>query len=222
VPARLYEEDEVTETTLILVRHGATPSNLMRPYVLQGQGVDHDLDPLGVRQAEAAAGVLGEFEIAAVYASPLKRAQQTALAIASRHSLRVETLPAIIEADVGRWEGMAWETLPEVWQSARQLHDEDPSIHGYPEGENFAQVRDRCVPAFESLAHRHAGQTVIAVGHNVVNRVCLAHWMGLPIRYCRRLPQNNAGYNVVMFRGSAVKVMTINASGHLSGLLPPD
>lgn len=210
------------ETTILLARHGATPSNLKRPYILQGQGVDHDLDPLGVRQVEALARELADRQLAAVYASPLRRAQQTAQAAAEPHGLKVGTIPEIIEADVGKWEGESWDRIQEHWPAERASHDDDPSLHGYPGGENFTDVRDRSVPAIESLALRHLGETILIVGHNVVNRVALAHWTGVPIRYCRRLPQNNAAYNVVVFQENKGRVRTINVVRHLSGLLPAD
>ena len=44
---------EAHETLLYLVRHGATPANEQRPYVLQGHGIDTSLSDTGRRQAEA-------------------------------------------------------------------------------------------------------------------------------------------------------------------------
>jgi phosphoserine phosphatase len=83
-------------------------------------------------------------------------------------------------------------------------------------------VRDRVVPAFEKLAAQHRGQTILVVAHNVVNRAALAHWLGLPIRYSRKLPQNNAAFNLLVFEESKTRVHTINVNKHLSGLLPPE
>ena len=42
---------EADETLLYLVRHGATPANEQRPYVLQGHGIDTSLSDTGQRQA---------------------------------------------------------------------------------------------------------------------------------------------------------------------------
>lgn len=210
------------ETTLLLARHGATPSNLRRPYILQGQGVDHSLDPLGEQQAEALARSLADEKLAAVYASPLKRAVETATRAGRPHGLEPTVVEGITEADVGQWEGKSWDEIGTGWPKERDLHDEDPAAHGYPGGESFLDVRDRVVPVLESLAQRHPGEVILVVGHNVVNRAALAHWIGLPIRYARRLPQNNAAYNVLSFEQDRPKVRTINVAHHLKGLLPPD
>src|SRR5205823_3711312 len=82
------------------------------------------------------------------------------------------------------------------------FHD-DAERHGYLGGETLPQVRDRVLPAIGRIVAAHPGGTVVVVGHGVVNRVLLAHWLGLPLRYSRQLPQDNAGYSVVEFRAAA-------------------
>ena len=210
------------ETILLLARHGATASNLARPYILQGQGIDFPLDDLGVRQAEALARELQDYRIAAVYASPLKRSQQTATIAGQPHGLKPTVIEGINEANVGKWEGLSWDKIGAGWPREKAAHDDDPTKQGYPDGENFIQVRDRCIPSFQQLAEKHVGETILVVGHNVVNRVSMADWMGIPIRHSRRLPQNNAAYNIILFPHGKAHVQTVNVTRHLSGLIPAD
>jgi broad specificity phosphatase PhoE len=212
----------VSETILLLARHGATTCNLRRPYVLQGQSVDYDLDVLGVQQATALAEALAGQTLAAVYTSPLLRAARTAAIAAAPHSLVPIPVDEIKEANAGLWEGKSWDVIDSSWPAEKTAHDNDPGVNGYPGGESFGQVRDRSAPAFQAMAQRHPGQTVLAVSHNVVNRSVLAHWTGIPLKYARRIPQYNAAYNVVVFENGSVKVRTINGAGHLAGLIPPD
>ena len=61
-----------------------------------------------------------------------------------------------------------------AWPTEHRAFHEDAERHGYPGGENLAQVRDRALPAIERLAARYAGQTFVVVSHGVVNRVLLA------------------------------------------------
>ena len=70
------------------------------------------------------------------------------------------------------------------------------------------------------LVRQHGGKTFLVVGHGLVNRVLLAHWLGLPLRLARRLPQDNAGLNLIEFHGLDAKVRTVNAVGHLAGVAP--
>jgi broad specificity phosphatase PhoE len=198
-------------TTLILARHGATAANLRRPYTLQGLRPDSDLAPEGVAQARAAAVALRPFPIAKVYSSPLRRAWQTARAIAAD----VAAEPGLAEVDTGLWTGLTWGEIEARWPDECRAFHEDPEAHGYLGGENLAQLRARVLPVIDPLLARHAGQTVLIVGHGVVNRVLLAHWLGLPLRFARRLPQDNAGFNVVEAEGGTIKVRTLNQAGHL-------
>jgi broad specificity phosphatase PhoE len=207
-------------TTLLLVRHGATPANLCRPYTLQGLLPDGDLAPAGVAQAEAAAAALRTFPIAKVYSSPLRRAWQTARAIALAAGAPLAVEPALAEADTGLWTGLTWQEVERRWPEACRAFRDDAERHGYLGGEDLAQVRDRVLPAIEALAGRHRGETVVAVSHGVVNRVLLAHWLGLPLRFARRLPQDNAGFSVVELAGADVQVRTLNQAGHLARLPP--
>ena len=88
---------------LLLLRHGETAWNRERRY--QGW-TDTPLSAEGLLQAEAAARELKEHAFAAVYASPLQRARDTAVAIAAPHGLEVETDPAFKELGFGQWEGL--------------------------------------------------------------------------------------------------------------------
>src|SRR3990172_8873638 len=88
---------------LLLLRHGETAWNRERRY--QGW-TDTPLSAEGLLQAEAAARELKEHAFAAVYASPLRRARDTAAAIAAPHRLEVETDPAFKDLGFGQWEGL--------------------------------------------------------------------------------------------------------------------
>lgn len=209
-------------TTLILARHGATALNLRRPYVLQGQNMDPDLDELGRKQASALAGALQTLAPAAVAASPMRRAVQTAEVVAQQFGLTVDRVPEWIECDIGIWEGRTWDDVKQTHPEEYARFLADPGETPYLGGESFAMVRDRAAPAIEAFVRRHGGEVVVAVCHNIVNRALLAHWLGLPQRYARPLPQSNGGYNVIEFHGDKATVRTIGAAHHLSGLLPPD
>jgi broad specificity phosphatase PhoE len=204
-------------TRLILVRHGATEANLRAPYTLQGLRPDADLASEGVAQAQAAAEILGTFAIGFIYCSPLLRARRTAGLINEVLRAPLDIEPALVEVDIGRWAGLTWEEIERRWPKELRAFRDDPERRGYLRGENLADVRRRAVPAVERLIDRHTGETILVVGHGVVNRVLLAHWLGLPLRCARQLPQDNAGYSVVEFHGSEVRVRTINEAHHLFG-----
>ena len=156
-------------------------------------------------------------DLAAVYSSPLLRAVQTAQAIALRHGHQVQTVADLIEVDVGRWEGWAWEQIEAAWPEEYRHFMEDPASNPYLDGETMEQIQQRAMPAWDALLQRHAGQTIAVVTHNVVNRVLLAPLLGLPLRQARRIHQDNCGINVVLWRGGQAKLVTLNSVWHVGG-----
>src|SRR4029077_20237549 len=105
--------DEMTNTRTLcyLVRHAATAANLAQPPVLQGCGMDIPLAPLGVQQAEAPRDFLASLRVHHCYCSPLQRAVQTATIITQPHRIAPTIVDELTECNVGRWEGLDWETI---------------------------------------------------------------------------------------------------------------
>jgi len=205
-------------TLLYLVRHGATPSNEQRPYVLQGHGVDQSLSETGRRQAAAVAGFLAERRIDAVFASPLARAHETAEAIAEPHGLDVVDVPEVVECDVGRWEGRDWDSIMQDDADDYQAFIDDAATVGYPGGESYRDVFDRAGPAIDRLLAEHRGRSIVLVAHNIVNRVTIANLLGVPLSRARELRQDNGSLNVIRGRdGEKTSLLTMNATFHLEG-----
>ena len=194
-------------TRLLLMRHAATPGNLCKPYTIQGLRPDSELAPEGVAQAEAV--VLPP--IAAAYTSPLIRARETARIVAKDVPVIEES--GLLEVDVGVWAGLTWDEIALRWPAERAAFEEDAEQHGYFGGENLLQVRERVLPVIARIVVAHPDETVLVVSHGVVNRVLLAHWLGVPLRCARKLPQDNTGCNVIDFHDGVAKVRTINRFG---------
>jgi broad specificity phosphatase PhoE len=206
-------------TCIYLLRHGATSANREVPYRLQGRGSDRPLDEIGRAQSEAASRALAHVSLAAVYSSPLLRAIQTAEVIAGPRGLRIVAVPALIEGDVGRWEGRTWDEVARIDPELHAAFLADPGHVPYPEGESFADVGRRASPALLEIAARHRAQNVAVIGHNILNRAYLAPLLGLSMAQARGLRLSNAGISVVEVDddGRSV-VLTLNAALHLEGL----
>lgn len=205
-------------TRLFLIRHGATKANLSDPPILQGSRIDYPLDELGKRQAEALGLALRSVALSAIYSSPLLRAVQTAAAVALGRRLSVEIVPEFIEADIGVWEGLDWGAIKKRWPIEQQAFQDDSAVHPYLGGENMTQVCDRASAALAKLAEKHAGQSFAVACHNGVNRALIARWLGLPIKYARKIPQNNGGYNLAFKTEHGWRLEMMNCTVHLSAL----
>ena len=205
-------------TTLLLVRHGATPSNERVPYVLQGDGIDTALSERGRAQAGAVAEFLAPRRIDAVFASGMIRARETAGLIAARHGLDVSTEPALKEVHVGRWEGKSWAEILEAHPAEHAAFHARPGLTPYLGGESYLDVLARVRPVFDRLLVEQAGRTFAVVAHNVVNRAWLAAVLGLPIDAAKAIEQTNCCVNVVERVGDAPpRVLTLNSDFHVPG-----
>src|SRR5215475_4381168 len=142
-------------TVLYLVRHGATEANLARPPRLQGRRHDAQLARLGVRQAEATRDFLAIRPIDHCYCSPLLRAMQTAAIVAAPHGLSPQSLDALVECDVGHWEGLDWQTIRTLDADGFQRFHANPAEFGYPGGESFRDVYERVTPVLDKLLNLH-------------------------------------------------------------------
>jgi broad specificity phosphatase PhoE len=206
------------KTVLYLIRHGATEANLAKPARLQGRRHNPPLARLGVRQAEATRDFLGIRPIDYCYCSPLLRALETARIVADPHGITPQTLEALIECDVGRWEGLDWKTIRSQDEDAYSRFMAKPAENGYPGGESFGDVYRRTHDAIESLLESHQGSAILVVAHHVINRTYLAGLLGLAPNQARQVSLDNCGISVVVRDEESTTVSTLNASFHLQGV----
>jgi broad specificity phosphatase PhoE len=205
------------KTLLYLLRHAATDANLARPPRLLGRHQNPSLSRLGVRQAELTRDFLAVRPIHCCYTSPLRRAVQTASLIAAAHGLAPQPVEALTECDVGRWEGLDWQTIQSRDPEDYRRFMANPAEHGYPGGESFADVFRRASPALEELLTLHAGRSILVIAHRIVNRTYLAHLLGLPPAQARQVILDNCGISVVVRENDRTSVSTLNAVFHLQG-----
>jgi broad specificity phosphatase PhoE len=159
-------------TTAILVRHGATEWNEAKR--AQGQA-DIALSAKGRGEADEIAHRLADLDIGAVYSSDLKRAEDTARAIADRHGVDIVTDPGFREIDQGDWTGLTTAEInrrwPELWGAARHYSTR-------PGGESPGQVRRRALDALARVVAAHPDEMVVIVSHGGTIRWLSAEALG--------------------------------------------
>lgn len=203
-------------TYLYLIRHGATPANEQRPYILQGDGIDLGLSPSGRRQAAEVGQFLSGFPLDHIYCSPMIRARETATAIAGHHGKDIVPVEDLVECCVGMWEGLDWDTIQERNPEEARLFHENPAENPYFGGESYGDTLRRVRPIFDELLAKHRGESIAIVAHNVVNRVYLASLLGLETRRAKDLRQQNACVNLISHDERTTSLVTMNSVFHLS------
>ena len=126
-------------TLVLLVRHGLTPTT---GKILPGQAPGLHLAEEGQRQASVVAARIDRLpKVAAIYASQLERARETAAPIARARGLAVRIDRDLADGDVGEWTGeKLWRLVRKPEWSVVQRH---PSGFRFPGGESFTEMQTR-------------------------------------------------------------------------------
>ena len=142
------------------------------PAATREEWIDPPLSARGARQAEAVGVGLEAEPIDVVYASPLKRAADTARAIAERHGLEVHTLAELREIELFRDlpDGKSVTDLLDalLLSGVRERFARERRWDVYPYGETGDELRHRVAMAVEGIIATHAGSTIVVACHGGV------------------------------------------------------
>jgi alpha-ribazole phosphatase/probable phosphoglycerate mutase len=160
--------------TLVFIRHGETD--------MAGRFCGHSdpgLNAAGVGQVGCLAEEIAMLGIERIYSSDLRRASQTATAIAQRIGVDVAYLPALREIHFGLWEGLNWQEVQERFpeQAARWLR-EFP-LHRAPGGESYMESTARVDAVLVPFLEAATTTTTAIVTHRGVMRYALTKYFEL-------------------------------------------
>lgn len=203
---------------LVLVRHGETKYN--RTDLFRGRA-DLDLNQRGLMQARAAARYLSDLDFEAFYASPMKRAVQTAAEIAAPHRGKVNTIDYFIDVDYGEWSGKGVEEVRATWPQEFKLWAEDPRNAVFPGGESVTAVWKRLREGLDHLYEHHDGR-ILLVGHRLINRLIICIILGLPVSGFWRVDQSNGAINIITRGERDWMLVRMNDISHLQGITSID
>ncbi len=190
---------------IILVRHGETEWNkILR---IQGAKSDSPLNQKGMRQAQDLASRLENEDIKAVYSSPLKRAMNTAAAIAANQCLKVITEGALREIEAGELEGV---TTAELGMRFSDYLTRNGAEKRIPGGESLADLQERCRGFIKQAKKNHSGGSIVMVSHyfTILSAVCAV--LELPLENIIRMRMKNASISVILFENDTPRLETFN------------
>jgi broad specificity phosphatase PhoE len=208
-------------TTLILVRHGQTESNIKG--LLHGQ-TDVPLTARGVAQARLVAARLArERGIAALYTSPLERARHTAELIGAAVGLRPTPQSGLMEIHFGVVEGLTFEEVLARHPELGLREDDDPTADLlWPGGESRHGFRLRVAETLRGLLAAHAGETIVAVAHGGAISVGVGELLGEPGAGWRRYMVANCAITRLEWVGAGrpARLACLDDRAHLADLPP--
>jgi probable phosphoglycerate mutase len=175
--------EEVTE--VLLIRHGQQEVDIAGPV---GQTIDPPLSERGLLQADLLGQWLATRRISAVYASELRRAHQTAAAVAKYQAqagypgdavLVVEDLREVeIFRDIPPDKTAAEYFGRDVLAGMRRRMMIEKSWDVYPASEPSLDFRRRVINAVEGVIARHPGERIAVVCHGGVINAYAGHVIG--------------------------------------------
>jgi len=159
------------------IRHAPV---LVEPGVMYGQQ-DLPCDCTDVPRFKALAAVLPPQ--APCLVTPLRRTRETAAALvtAGWQPGPETVVEAFKEQNFGQWQGQRYDQLDNVRDSMRRNFWYAPAFERAPQGESFAELAARVIPAILALSREHAGRDIVAVTHGGVMRAALMLALGLPV-----------------------------------------
>jgi broad specificity phosphatase PhoE len=166
-------------TRLYLIRHGEVEAAYHRVF---GGRIDMELSPLGHEQVKALARFFRAGHPDVLYASPMRRVQQTLAPLAAESGLHPILLEGLREVDFGAWTGLSWEEVHERHgvSAFTWLHQlEERTIE---RAESVPDFRHRVQAALDQILAEAPGKTIAVICHGGVIRMLLSILFDLPFR----------------------------------------
>ncbi len=200
-------------TKLLLTRHGHVEG--IKPARFRGRA-ELALTPEGLAQAGALAlRIVRQWKPAAIYTSGLQRCVVTGDKIGGAVGVKAAVLDGLMDLDYGTWQMRTHDEVKAETPEAYRLWHDAPHLMRFPHGESLQDVVARTSDALRLVLARHAGQTVVMVGHDSVNRALLLQLLDQPLSSYWKLAQDPCTLNEVDIDGAAVIVRRINDTSHL-------
>jgi broad specificity phosphatase PhoE len=194
-------------TTLHLIRHAEVEAAYQGVF---GGIIDMNLSPRGEQQAVALANYLCPRPFDLIFASPMKRVQQTLAPVLQQPRPTPIVLPKLHEVHFGDWTGL---NFPEV--KARFGYDAHQWLElldagTIPNAENVNSYRDRVDGCLQEILKHSTGKTVGVFCHGGIIRMLLALLLKLPFAEMDRFDVEYASLTTVVIKPERVRLQLLN------------
>lgn len=204
--------DEVTE--VLLIRHAQQDVDFEGA---MSDVVDPPLSAHGRRQARITGEALSTLKLDAVFVSPLKRALETAEAIARHHRFELQAMEDLREVEIFRElprDQTAKQALgADLLEAVRSRMLNELSWDVYPCSESSHEFRKRAINAVETAIARNLGERIAVVCHGGVINAYAGHIIGSP--YDMFFRPAHASVSIVLAAGGRRVLRLLNDTHHL-------
>lgn len=207
------EEEDSTITDLYVARHGQTTWNA--GHIIQGS-LDSPLSDRGIRQAELLGKRLSDVNFDCIFSSSSERAYRTAEIIRGERKCPIVKSDSFKEISLGEWEGMSRGDARDLYPGEFRTYWNRPEeFLPVGQGETFAQVRARVIPALNEILEQYHGATILLVAHTVVVKLILAHFESRPLEQLWEPPRiSPASLSHVAVNGKSSRILEYGDISH--------
>ena len=200
-------------TRILAIRHGETLWNVDSR--IQGH-LDIGLNDTGRWQAERLGMALKDEPIAAIYASDLSRAYDTALAVSRHTGVSVQAEPGLRERSFGEFEGRTFaEIEKELPEQAQRWRQRDPTFTPTG-GESLLMLEARVLSVAARLAAQHPGEQIALFAHGGVMDILYRAATRLDLQAPRTWALGNTAVNRLLWSPEGFSLVGWADVQHLS------
>ena len=200
-------------TRILAIRHGETLWNVDSR--IQGH-LDISLNDTGRWQAERLGMALKDEPIAAIYASDLSRAHDTALAVSRHTGVPVQAEPGLRERSFGEFEGRTFaEIEKELPAQAQRWRQRDPAFTPAG-GESLLMLEARVLSVAARLAAQHPGEQIALFAHGGVMDILYRAATRLDLQAPRTWALGNTAVNRLLWSPEGFSLVGWADVQHLS------
>jgi len=206
-----------TKKTIYLIRHGQTDYN--NQGIIQGSGVDSDLNETGRMQARAFHKQFGYLQFDAIYTSELRRTHQSIQPFVEA-GYQHRSLPELNEINWGKFEGLR--STPELHAEYLKLVSDwsegrlDSKIPG---GESPEQMYQRQLAAMDILLQQKNEERILICSHGRYMRAFLCTLTNVPLRNMDDFEHSNLCLYVLdQIDDRRFEISVRHETGHLEGI----
>jgi broad specificity phosphatase PhoE len=190
---------------IYLLRHGQSEAN--EQGILAGPDNSIKLTQRGIKQSKLAAKHLHKINFQKIYCSPISRCFETVEPLTKiRSDIEFEYHEDLREMDYGKWNGQKLETLSKKrdWKVIQTA----PASFKFPEGESFAQMRNR-VQNFLTEVSGQAGP-ILVISHGDVIKMFLNCTLNQPINTFQRFAITPASLSIIEYSKTSKSIISTN------------
>lgn len=205
-----------TEKVIYIIRHGETELNKLG--IVQGRGVDSDLNEMGRNQSEAFYQHYKNTAFDKIYTSSLKRTRQTVQKFIDK-GLPWEAYADLDELAWGEWEGKinTEESRAAFRDVAEQWKQGDYSAH-FEGGESPQDVFNRLTNVVELIKKRLGEKAILVCMHGRAMRILLCLLTGKPLKEMADFPHQNTTLYKISMSNNQFQIVDFNNTEHLKAI----